>query len=303
VTPGPVGKPSGSDRRPSDDSLASRRRLLFGGPAIRDDAGNLEYRISEDPELVPPPLLMLEEADEVLEDWFSGGAEQATLVRLLANVGSDSRVLEIGCGLGRLASALRRVLTDGEYVGVDVVEHKIAFLSNRLTTRAPQFKFSHLNVANAMYNPAGEIGSDDVSLPCADDWADATVAMAVLTHLLPNALDSYLEEIARVLRPGGRFIASLYILDYYESTRRRPDRYSLPEFSFEYPVADAPGFRTSDADCPERMLAIQLDHLTKRANRYGLTLFERPRPGSWSGITDGWTTGQDLVVFEAADSD
>jgi SAM-dependent methyltransferase len=282
---------------PSPTGLAPRKRPLFGGPALRDADGNLAYRVSEDPDLVPPPLLMLEEADEVLEDWFAGGAEQATLLRLLADVHADSKVLEIGCGLGRLATALRRVLTDGEYIGIDVVEHKIDFLTERLAARAPHFQFRHLDAANAMYNPAGRLGPTELSFPCADGWADSVVAMAVLTHLLPDVLDRYVAEIARILKPGGHFLASLYLLDYYEPRQHRPDRYSRPEFSFHHYVPGSRQMRTSDPDCPESMLAIELDALVELADRHDLELLGAPHPGSWSGHTSRWTTGQDLVVF------
>jgi SAM-dependent methyltransferase len=242
---------------------------------------------------------MLEEADEVLEDWFAGGAEQATLVRLLAGVGAGSNVIEIGCGLGRLATALRRVLTTGEYIGVDVVPEKISFLQRELQSRLPSFRFFHINAASAMYNPDGTYDVASLVLPCASRWADAVVAMAVFTHLLPEMLNRYLAEASRVLRSGGRLMASVYLLDYYDPLRPRPERYSRQEFSFEYPVRGASWMRTSDPDLPEAMLAVDLASLKRLAATHGLALSAAPHIGSWSGFSDSWTTGQDLVIFTA----
>src|ERR1700742_332678 len=128
-----------------------RQRQIFGETAVRDERGELLYRISNDVSLVPPPLLMLQEADEVLEDWFAGGAEQSSLLRILGCVDDSSHVLEIGCGLGRLAFALRRILTNGSYIGLDIVEQKIDFLRKRMSPLYPAFRFEWIDVSSDFY--------------------------------------------------------------------------------------------------------------------------------------------------------
>lgn len=278
--------------------LPSPARPLFGGAGRRDRSGQLLWQISEHEDLLPPPLLMLAEADEVLEDWFAGGAEQATLARTLAEVRASSTVLEIGCGLGRMAFAFRRLIITGRYIGVDVVEEKIAFLRRTLGAQAANFAFIHLDAHNGFYNPAGHLTTTDIALPCDDCEVDAVVSMAVFTHLLPEHVDQYLAEITRVLRPGGRALLSCYLLDRYDPEAERPPRYSGGQFAFDHAVAGHTEVRTSCPEQPESMLAFSERFLLGAARRHGLDAVGPAWPGSWSGTTDAWMTGQDLVLFE-----
>jgi len=45
--------------------------------------------------------------------------------------------------------------------------------------------------------------------PLADDCVDVVTAFDSLEHLLPDDVDAVLNEIARILKPGGTFIASI----------------------------------------------------------------------------------------------
>lgn len=50
--------------------------------------------------------------------------------------------------------------------------------------------------------------ADDGTVPLADAWVDAVLSTQVLEHVLDPSL--YLEECARVLRPGGRLLLSTH---------------------------------------------------------------------------------------------
>lgn len=242
---------------------------------------------------------MLEEADEVLEDWFAGGAEQATLLRLLANVTASSDVVEIGCGLGRLAFALRRNIDTGSYLGFDVAKHKIEFLTRTLGARASNFEFQWVDFTNMSYNPCGASLRDWKPLPRRESSADAVVAMAVFTHLLPEQIEWYFAESARLLRPGGHMLLSCYLAENYDSKHVRPPRYRDAAFEFSY-ATGLEGCLASDVDLVESMLAVPLSFLLSTAERHGLTAARSPLMGSWSGATVDWVSGQDLVVLSRA---
>src|SRR5579871_6584633 len=77
------------------------------------------------PELVPPLSLMLQERIENLEEWFRWGEEWSFLLRQYGRLTSRSQVLEIGCGLGRIAFSLRHLLSGGLYRGFDIIRDKI----------------------------------------------------------------------------------------------------------------------------------------------------------------------------------
>jgi SAM-dependent methyltransferase len=279
-------------------------RALFGAPPDRDANGRLRYRISEDQDLVPPPLLMLEEADEVLEDWFAGGAEQSTLLRALVPVGDETSVLELGCGLGRLAFALRRVLRRGSYLGIDIVPEKIAFLRREFSPRYPRFRFEVIEAVNAFYRSGTSPAGGPFPFPCDDSSVDVVVAMAVFTHVLPDTVFHYLTEVARCLRPNGSFLVSAYLLENYRPGQPRPARYSERLFDFDVVLADeCTAFRTSDATCPEAMLAMEAAWLIDTAAQAGLELVRPPLMGSWSGTAATWMTGQDLVLLRKPSDD
>lgn len=278
-----------------------RQRQLFGETAVRDEHGELLHRVSVDAQLVPPPLLMLQEADEILEDWFAGGAEQSCLLRLLGCVSDSSQVVEVGCGLGRLAFALRRILTRGSYIGLDVVEEKITFLRERMSPLYPTFRFEWMDVCSDFYHPDGRMPAMAASFPCPTGWADAIVAMSLFTHLLPDGMRRYLEEMSRALKPSGRCVISVCLLDYYQASRPRPVQFAERCFNFDDEVDASNGMmRTSDATCPEAMLAVNWSFLRELAQEAGLVPVCEPLPGMWSGTQAGWTSGQDVVVLSKA---
>lgn len=112
--------------------------------------------------------------------------EDALLVELLGDV-RGQRVLDVGCGMGRLATQFARAGAD--VTGVDADPAMIARAvadSTGLDRRA--------RLAAAM----GE------QLPFADGTFDAVLAKTVLCFV-PDGT-GMVNEIARVLRPGGRFV-------------------------------------------------------------------------------------------------
>jgi ubiquinone/menaquinone biosynthesis C-methylase UbiE len=116
--------------------------------------------------------------------------------RLLATaqISADDRVLDVGCGLASLLIALaERIPFRTPAVGTDVSEELIraaardvrrAGLQNRVTVQAA---------------PA-------THLPFADGAFDVVMSSHVIKHLDDHTLGQAFAEIARVLRPGGRFL-------------------------------------------------------------------------------------------------
>jgi ubiquinone/menaquinone biosynthesis C-methylase UbiE len=129
---------------------------------------------------------------------FSRGRERAFRAELidLARIAAGDAVLDVGCGTGTLAvAARRRVGPAGTVYGIDPSPEMIARAKRKAHGAGLDIVFEHA-IAQ--------------SLPLPDDTFD--VALAVLTlHQIPaDELPRCLEEVRRVLRPGGRlFVADL----------------------------------------------------------------------------------------------
>jgi len=111
-----------------------------------------------------------------------------------ARIGPRDRVLDLGCGIGNLLIALaERIAFDHPPVGVDV-SPAIIELGRSEVRRAGMENRIVLQAA----------GADRLPFPSAS--LDVAISSHVLKHLDDAALAAALGEVARVLRPDGRFL-------------------------------------------------------------------------------------------------
>jgi SAM-dependent methyltransferase len=122
---------------------------------------------------------------------------------VLANgVGPDSRVLDVGCGTGRMAGGLERVLSDaGRYVGTEIAPEAVRFCRERF--RRPNFVFDLQPAPTRL--PAAAAGP-----------FDAAFFFSVFTHVYPDEMALLLAEVRPRLAPGGFVLADLFATDRAE---------------------------------------------------------------------------------------
>ncbi|MDN3719227.1 class I SAM-dependent methyltransferase [Roseibium salinum] len=79
----------------------------------------------------------------------------------------NERVLDIGCGIGRMAVPLTQYLdpATGQYEGIDPSSHGIQWCSRNISSVYPNFRFRHLDIAHELYNPKGRIRGIELALP------------------------------------------------------------------------------------------------------------------------------------------
>lgn len=274
-----------------------RRAHAFPAASVAPAAEPSRHTVAYDPDLVPDPALMRTEGIEVLEEWFRWGEEWSMFLRLYGRLGPASSVMEVGCGLGRIAFALRHLVRDGSYVGFDIIKRKIQFLQ-RFTARYPNFRFAHADLHNTEYNPRGRLDPARFRFPYSDSSFDVVYAASVLTHLLPDRAAHYLHEMRRVLVPGGRAVISVFVLDWYAPERTRPLGFARAAFDFRHQLDDQAGVAVSNPQNPEAMIAYSMDALAGMLEAAGLRLCEAPVPGLWSGAHPAPVGAQDVLVVE-----
>jgi SAM-dependent methyltransferase len=204
-------------------------------------------------------------------------------------------VLEVGCGVGRDAIPLTRVLGDtGSYVGVDVSGPSIAWCQEHITARHPNFTFVHLDIHSEFYNPKGAMAGDEIALPVASSSVDRIILQSVFTHMFEADITHFLREFHRVLRPDGRVFASFFVLGE-ESMRLATETPDVLKFTHVH----GDGCRVNDLGYPEAAVGYTPDVLARMVRRGGFTLAEPVRAGSWCGRT-GVEDGQDIAILQPA---
>jgi len=165
---------------------------------------------------------------EFKDDGYFLASARAEAERLVARCGLEAggRVLDIGCGPGRLAiGLLDRGMELEEFRGIDAHRPSIAWCSRHLGRRHPAYRFEHVDVRNPRYNPAGAAADGAVRLPLADARYDVVYLYSVFSHMLPQGVRGYLAEIGRVLAPGGALFFTGFMEEGVPEVSENPEGY------------------------------------------------------------------------------
>lgn len=146
---------------------------------------------------IPPPGLLVRVAGSADVRWFLEGGELArrsitdALGRQGVAPGNLRTILDFGCGCGRVARHWPPV-TNAAVTGVDYNPVLVAWCQRNL--------------------PFGTFAVNDLAPPLAlaDASFDLVYALSVFTHLPEPLQDVWLDELARVLRPGGHLLLTLH---------------------------------------------------------------------------------------------
>ena len=111
----------------------------------------------------------------------------------LARLESGESALDVGCGTGALAIAAKnRVGSGGQVCGVDPSTEMVARAGRKATRAGVDVRFETAAVE---------------ALPFPDATFDAVLSSLMLHHLTDEGRGQGIAEIARVLKPGGKFLA------------------------------------------------------------------------------------------------
>jgi SAM-dependent methyltransferase len=209
----------------------------------------------------------------------------------LAGLKPDSHVLDVGCGTGRIAFILAHHLEPtARYEGFDIMEDLIRWDEREITTRVPHFRFQHVNVYNKYYNPSGTLSASEFRFPYPNRSFDLVYLGSVFTHMLADEVRHYLDEIERVLRPGGRCLATCFLMNEESRALIDEGRSSQPLI---HPANEC---FVSNPEIPEWVVGYDESVLLGWIAERGFTLGGKYY-GFWCG-RGKFRTYQDIMVYQ-----
>ncbi|MBM3120648.1 MAG: class I SAM-dependent methyltransferase [Chloroflexi bacterium] len=125
---------------------------------------------------------------------------------LLERLPRQASIIDLGCGSGEVARALRRRGHQGAYLGLDECA---PLLEQARTAGLPQAEFAAADLADPAWTALARP-------PC--DWA---VAFSVLHHLPGPTRPGFLAGVRSVLAPEGFFAFSVWQFQHSERLTRR----------------------------------------------------------------------------------
>jgi ubiquinone/menaquinone biosynthesis C-methylase UbiE len=234
-------------------------------------------------ELVPPRYLnftgngdFAKTGDEFLEHFIRFG-----------ELRPEHNVLEVGCGIGRMARPLTKYLTTGTYEGFDIVPHGIRWCENHYRQYL-NFHFQMADVNNPEYNSRGKVRASDYRFPFKDNQFDFVYLTSVFTHMLSEDMSHYLQEISRVLRPNRTCFITFFLLNDQSRNLMASGR---GLFDFRFPLD---GCWAAHERNPEAAIAYDETHVRELFAKNSLFL-ETLQFGSWCG-RNNFLTFQDVLV-------
>ncbi|HEY5714367.1 MAG TPA: class I SAM-dependent methyltransferase [Candidatus Gracilibacteria bacterium] len=224
-------------------------------------------------------------------DFKKVGDEFLVHFKTLGKLKKDEKVLDIGCGIGRMAIPLSKYLSpDSTYRGFDIDKRGIVWCEKNITKYRPHFQFQYIDLYNKFYNANGKIHAHEFTFPYDQNRFDFVFATSVFTHLLPRDAEHYLEEIRRVTREDGRAFLTFFILDETSQALMKKDS-SKAHFSHQH--KDHKDCFYSHRFNPEAEIAYTkywLETQIKKAGFKNLEIY----PGTWSGQKG--ISYQDIVI-------
>jgi SAM-dependent methyltransferase len=221
-------------------------------------------------------------------DYESTGKEFLDYFVKLGGLRPGDRVLEVGCGIGRMARPLTQYLQGGSYEGIDIVQKGVDWCQRNISSRFSNFHFQLADVHNPAYNPNGRFQPTEYRFPFDDNEFDFVFLTSVFTHMLLSDTKHYLSEIGRVLRPGGKCFITFFLLNNETQRLVAAGRSSL---TFRFP---RDGYFINDQCVPENAIAFGETDVRSWFVQLGLSI-EAVHAGDWCG-RDNYLSYQDIVV-------
>ncbi len=208
-----------------------------------------------------------------------------------ANLQPHERVLDAGCGVGRMAYSLAYYLNQtARYEGFDIVKKWIDWSQDNIHQRYPNFNFQWVNLYSQHYNSEGNLNAEDFVFPYHPEQFDFVFLTSVFTHIYAPAVRNYLKQISRVLQPGGRCLCTFFLLN---ETSQQLMAEGKSQLNFIYQAQES---YYAQPDDPENAIAHSEALVMEWLKEAGLKITQKYE-GLWCGRIQA-TSYQDILILQ-----
>lgn len=216
------------------------------------------------------------------------GRKMVNLCRERLDLKPNENVLDPGCGIGRLAIPLIEYLDDdAQYRGFDTFPVGIKWCRENLTPRFQNFQFKLIDVFNSTYNPYSPTSASEFVFPYEDDFFQFAMLNSVFTHMMPEDMMNYIEQLDRVLDDSGRVFVTFFLIND-ESRKLMDQGRSIHDFR-KYGI-----FYTADPQDPMDAVGYEEEFVLSLFEKYNFKLKEIMY-GDWCGRKAG--NHQDIMLL------
>lgn len=232
-------------------------------------------------------------------DIFIGGGDFAiqgkhlfSLLKQYAFLQPDHSVLDIGCGIGRVAVPLTQYLSQsGKYEGFDVVKKGIVWCQEHIAKDFSNFKFQYIPLNNDLYHLTDK-KAENFRFPYEDNSFDTIFLFSVFTHMQPLEIQNYLKEIYRVLKPNGKCLSTFFLYDDHLEVE-----ISKKSRSFSFPF-DKGNYRLMNEKVPSANIAFSESYINQMIEAGNLKIKNKIY-GRWANrATADLHDYQDILIFD-----
>jgi cyclopropane fatty-acyl-phospholipid synthase-like methyltransferase len=238
-------------------------------------------------ELSPPARLIYTGRGDFIQqgkEWFDFFINHTQLK-------PTDKVLDIGSGIGRIAIPLKDYLIL-QYEGFDAVKTGVDWCTKHISSQHPHFRFQYFPLHNDLYNQSALQASQFV-FPYSESEFDFACAISVFTHMLPEEVENYISQMAKVLKPEAKAVCTFFILNEH-SIQSMNNQNS----SFKFNITNQGQFALMDEKVKSANVAYFENYIENLISNYSFRIITKI-PGHWSGKEKNMDLAfQDIWVME-----
>ncbi|MCW2118980.1 class I SAM-dependent methyltransferase [Flavobacterium sp. 7A] len=238
--------------------------------------------------LVPPKGMIFTGAG----DYLKVGQMFFEYFKKYGNLTPESSILDVGSGIGRMSIPFTTYLSSkGRYEGFDIVKKGVNWCNQNIGNKFPNFNFQLIPLRNDLYNLSTTDKAASLKFPYLNDSFDFVFLTSVFTHMMPEDVENYIQQIQRVLRKDKICFCTFFIID--EQSKKSMNNNGSKKFPYDYG-----NYSLMDKNVKEANVAYHKEYLMTLFEKHHLQVTRFIR-GNWSGVEPGeFNEHQDVLIIK-----